>query len=54
MNIKDLPNDRLLEHFEDAVKDRNYNPSSKDYNQSGYTYYELYGEVYWRIINSPL
>jgi hypothetical protein len=49
MRLKDIPNKELIEYFEDAVRDNNYNPTSKDYNQSGYTYHELYEELYNRM-----
>ena len=39
----------LLEHFEDAVCDKNYNPSSENYNESGFSYEELRNEILNRM-----
>jgi len=41
LNISDASNSSLVEHFEDAVCDKNYNPTSDPYNKSGLTYEEL-------------
>lgn len=49
-DITKLTNFELLEYFKDAVCDQNYNPSSKDYNQSGFTYYELQEEILNRML----
>ena len=51
MNIEKLTNYELLEHFKDAVCDKNYNPSSENYNKSGFTYDELEGEILKRMNN---
>ena len=48
-NLNELSNHMLLEHFTDAVADKNYNPSSEDYNQSGFTYDELKNEILTRM-----
>lgn len=47
--IENLDNRELLYHFEKAVCDNNYNPSSSDYNQSGFTYDELRSEILKRM-----
>jgi len=47
--IHNVSNSTLLETFEDAVCDRNYNPTSDDYNKSGYTYAELKAEIIDRL-----
>jgi hypothetical protein len=47
--LENLSNWQLLEHFREAVMDRNYNPTSKDYNQSGFTYEELEDEILRRM-----
>jgi len=47
--IHSVSNSNLLEVFEDAVCDRNYNPTSEDYNKSGYTYAELKAEILDRL-----
>lgn len=44
-----MSNHELLSHLMDAICDRNYNPSSEDYNQSGYSFYELESEVLRRM-----
>lgn len=44
-----VSNSTLLEAFEDAVCDRNYNPTGDDYNKSGYTYAELKAEIVNRL-----
>lgn len=46
-----VSNSTLLEVFEDAVCDRNYNPTNDNYNKSGYTYNELKAEILDRIIS---
>jgi hypothetical protein len=48
-DITKLDNCVLISHFKDAVMDDNYNPSSEDYNQSGFTLYELEQEVLRRM-----
>lgn len=50
--IENLDDYLLLSHFKDAVCDKNYNPSSKDYNQSGFTYDELENEILKRMSES--
>lgn len=45
MNIENLSNHELLEHYKDAVCDNNYNPNSENYNKSGFTYDELEAEI---------
>ena len=47
--IKTLSNYELIEAFKDAVMDNNYNPSNKDYNESGFTLDELESEIYRRL-----
>jgi len=47
--IHNVSNSTLLEVFEDAVCDRNYNPTSDNYNKSGYTYGELKSEIIDRM-----
>lgn len=47
--IHNVSNSTLLEVFEDAVCDRNYNPTSDKYNKSGYTYAELKAEIFDRL-----
>ena len=47
--IHNVTNSTLLEIFEDAVCDRNYNPTSVYYNKSGYTYAELKAEIIYRL-----
>jgi hypothetical protein len=47
--IEDLTTDELIECFKDAVCDRNYNPSSESYNQSGFSYKQLLTELYRRL-----
>jgi hypothetical protein len=47
--IHSVNNSTLLEVFEDAVCDRNYNPTSDNYNKSGYTYRELKSEILDRL-----
>jgi hypothetical protein len=49
IELEDYSNSELLEHFKDAVCDRNYNPSSEDYNKSGYSYSELQQEIQKRM-----
>lgn len=49
MSVKDLTNEELIEYFEDAVRDNNYNPTSKNYNNSGFTYDELRYEIFSRL-----
>lgn len=49
MNIENLTNFELLLHFKDAVCDKNYNPSSEDYNKSGFSYDELEEEILKRM-----
>ena len=44
-----VSNSNLLEVFEDAVCDRNYNPTSDNYNKSGYAYAELKAEILDRL-----
>lgn len=39
----------LLEHFKDAICDRNYNPSGEDYNKSGFSLFELESEILFRM-----
>lgn len=51
-DITKLDNHVLISHFKDAVMDDNYNPSSEDYNQSGFTLYELESEILKRIGNN--
>lgn len=48
-DIHIVSNSTLLEAFEDAVCDRNYNPTSDNYNKSGYTYAELKAEILDRL-----
>jgi hypothetical protein len=48
-DITKIDNYSLLGHFADAVMDKNYNPSSKDYNQSGFLYEELEAEILRRL-----
>lgn len=52
MSIENFTNHELLGHFEDAICDKNYNPSSEDYNQSGFTYYQLLEEILVRMNNN--
>ncbi len=47
--IHNVSNSTLIEVFEDAVCDRNYNPTSDDYNKSGHTYAELKAEIIDRL-----
>lgn len=49
MKIEKFSNSMLLKHFEDAVCDNNYSPSSDDYNKSGFTYIELKREILKRM-----
>jgi len=49
--IHNVSNSTLLETFEDSVCDRNYNPTSDNYNKSGYTYAELKAEILDRLIS---
>lgn len=49
MNIGKLSNLQLITYFKDAVCDNNYNPSSKPYNKSGFTYDELETEIFNRL-----
>lgn len=49
MNIEKLSNLQLITYFKDAVCDNNYNPSSKPYNISGFTYDELETEIFNRL-----
>ena len=49
MHINYISNSTLLEEFENAVCDRNYNPTNDNYNKSGYTYAELKAEIINRI-----
>lgn len=49
MKIHKLPTYRLISDFKDAVRDDNYNPSSKPYNESGFTLDELECELYRRL-----
>lgn len=51
LNISNINNIVLLKHFEDAVCDKNYNPTSDPYNKSGFTYEELKSEILDRIIS---
>ena len=46
--IESLETSDLIRYFENAVCDKNYNPSSSDYNQSGFSYDELKQEIYRR------
>ena len=48
-HIHQLSDYDLLEAFENAVCDRNYNPTRDDYNKSGYSYEELKSEILDRI-----
>ena len=48
-DIHIVSNSTLLETFEDAVCDRNYNPTNANYNKSGYTYGELKFEIIDRL-----
>jgi hypothetical protein len=50
--IENLDDWTLLNHFKNAVCDYNYNPSSSDYNQSGFTYDELKSEILKRMSKS--
>jgi hypothetical protein len=50
MKIEELTKSQLLEAFKDAVMDRNYNPFNSPYNLSGFTYDELYSEIYNRMV----
>ena len=47
--IHNVSNSALLEAFEDAVCDRNYNPTNDNYHKSGYTYAELKAEIVDRL-----
>lgn len=47
--IHNVSNTTLLEVFEDAVCDKNYNPTSDNYNKSGYSYAELKAEILDRL-----
>jgi hypothetical protein len=49
MKAKDLSNRSLLEYFELAVMDKNYNPTNEPYNESGIPYYELEAELLRRL-----
>lgn len=49
--IKDMSNHDLLSHFKDAICDSHYNPSNEDYNESGYSLYELKQEILSRMRN---
>ena len=49
LGIAVVSNSALLEAFEDAVCDRNYNPTNDNYNKSGYTYAELKAEIVDRL-----
>jgi hypothetical protein len=44
-----ISNYELLQHFKDAVMDRNYNPTSEDYNKSGHSLGDLEEEVIKRM-----
>lgn len=48
-DITKIDNYSLIGHFKDAVMDMNYNPTSEDYNQSGFTYEELEAEIGRRL-----
>ena len=47
--LEEMTSLTLLQHFENAVCDKNYNPSSEDYNKSGFTYEELVNEILNRM-----
>jgi hypothetical protein len=47
--IHNVSNSTLLETFEDAVCDRHYNPTSYNFNKSGYAYGELKSEILDRL-----
>lgn len=49
MKLREMTNYQLLSHYNEAVCDSNYNPSSKDYNQSGYTLEQLENEILNRM-----
>ena len=48
-NIKNLSNWELISHYKDAVCDNNYNPTSEDYNKSGFSFTELEAEILERM-----
>lgn len=47
--IKEMSDYVLIEHFKDAICDRNYNPSGEDYNKSGFSLFELESEILFRM-----
>lgn len=47
--MKELTNAQLIEHFKDAIRDSNYNPTDTPYNQSKFTLDELEEEVFSRM-----
>lgn len=49
MNIEELSNNQLLSHFEDAICEHHYNPSSNSYNKSEFTLEELRSEILNRM-----
>ena len=48
-DIHNISNSTLLDSFVCAVCDKNYNPTTDDYNNSGYSYYELISEIFHRM-----
>lgn len=49
MEIKNLTNTELLEHFKDAVADNHYSPFAESLNKSGFSLDELENEILQRM-----
>ena len=49
MEIKNLTNTQLLEHFKDAVADHHYSPFAESLNKSGFSLDELEKEILQRM-----
>ena len=48
-NIEELASSTILGYYKEAVMDSNYNPTSENYNQSGFTLDELETEILNRM-----
>lgn len=50
--MEKFSNTELLNHYYDACCDSNYNPTNRQYNQSGFTFDELENEILNRMSNA--
>lgn len=50
--MDELTNYELIEHFENAVRDNHYQPTSKKCNESDFSYDELKSEIEKRLRSS--